>query len=207
MPHEHDESETAVDAAKAGEQPASLDPSSEGADLAYLDGLFSSEAGWALAPIIAWIVEEGRRIAEPARFFAQLCGKLMRSGCACMALRPRCGDDASTFRGLAADVDPRRQPRRRETGRPRLSRDRRLYRQPGGKHTRDRSGGSSPTGSSRSQARSPLPVPPCRSRRHRLRRLADRVLNRREEPRVYRHRPRRRLFRTRSRPSSGCLPS
>ena len=48
----------------------------EGADSPYLEHLFRSEAGWALAPIIAWIVEEGRLIAEPPRFFAQLCGSL-----------------------------------------------------------------------------------------------------------------------------------
>ena len=50
------------------------------AELAYLDGLFGCEGGWPLAPIMAWIVEEGRLIAEPARFFAQLCGKLMEAG-------------------------------------------------------------------------------------------------------------------------------
>jgi adenylate cyclase len=50
------------------------------ADFAYLEGLFSSESGWPLAPIIAWIVEEGCRIAEPTRFFAQLRGKLIEAG-------------------------------------------------------------------------------------------------------------------------------
>jgi adenylate cyclase len=52
----------------------------EGTGLAYLEGLFASEAGWPLAPIIAWILGDGRRTVEPARFFAQLCGKLSEAG-------------------------------------------------------------------------------------------------------------------------------
>ncbi len=50
------------------------------AELAYLEGLFASEAGWPLAPIIAWLLGDGRRIAEPGRFFAELCGKLSEAG-------------------------------------------------------------------------------------------------------------------------------
>jgi adenylate cyclase len=53
---------------------------SQGADLAYLEGLFGSEVGWPLAPVVGWVIEEGRRIAEPARFFGQLCGRLIEAG-------------------------------------------------------------------------------------------------------------------------------
>ena len=100
-----------------------------------------------------------RRGGSPHRGARALLRAVVRqaygSGRAGMALRPGRGDDPSAVRGLAADVDARRRSRRRKEGRPRLSRDRRLCRQPGAKHSRDRGGGSSPTGSSRSQARSP----------------------------------------------------
>ena len=51
-----------------------------GAELAHLDGLFGSEAGWPLASAHVLATRRRRLIAEPARFFAQLCGKLSEAG-------------------------------------------------------------------------------------------------------------------------------
>src|SRR5512147_2950987 len=55
-------------------------PGPEGARLIYLGHLFSAEAGWPLAPVMACIVEEGRCVAKPADFVGQLCSKLVEAG-------------------------------------------------------------------------------------------------------------------------------
>ncbi len=55
-------------------------PGPEGARLIYLGHLFSAEVGWPLAPVMAWIVEEGRCVAKPADFVGQLCSKLVEAG-------------------------------------------------------------------------------------------------------------------------------
>src|SRR5512147_2268354 len=51
-----------------------------GTPLAYLRDCLGCESGWPLAPVVAWIVEEGRCIAKPADFVARLCSKLVEAG-------------------------------------------------------------------------------------------------------------------------------
>lgn len=39
--------------------------------------LFGDQTGWALAPVIAWLVTEGRRVAEPTQLIDELCARLV----------------------------------------------------------------------------------------------------------------------------------
>ena len=59
-------------------QPSIIHP--QRVDLTYLEDLFSSEVGWHLASVMAWIIEDGRHIKKPARFIGQLCDKLIEAG-------------------------------------------------------------------------------------------------------------------------------
>jgi adenylate cyclase len=50
------------------------------ADLSYLEAIFSAEAGWRLSSILAWVIEEGRHLKNPAKFIARLCDRLIEAG-------------------------------------------------------------------------------------------------------------------------------
>ena len=86
-------------------QPSIIHP--QRVDLTYLDDLFSSEVGWHLASVMAWIIEDGRHIKKPARFIGQLCDKIIEAGAPIWRL----GLDVRTihprFRGLAPNLELR----------------------------------------------------------------------------------------------------
>ncbi len=63
---------------KSGLSTRAIRPAAENAT--YLERLFVPEDGWHLARVMAWIIEEGRHIKQPAKFIARLCDKLVDEG-------------------------------------------------------------------------------------------------------------------------------
>ncbi len=49
--------------------------------------LFGDPEGWPLAPVVAWLITEGRRITEPTRFMDELCRQLIEAGAPIWRLR------------------------------------------------------------------------------------------------------------------------
>ncbi len=61
-------------------RPRPSSPPVQPADLSYLESLFRAEVGWSLAPILAWVIKDGRHIKKPAAFIARLCDSLLAAG-------------------------------------------------------------------------------------------------------------------------------